>query len=336
MSQLTSEYLRERVLALAKGQDTNFEQLAADIYSFQSVHCPLYRDWLGYFPHESAGGGTVLDIPRLPISAWKLAAVKSGIFEPDVVYTSSGTSGATTARHAVRDRQFYLNNALAAFQNQYGSVSSRCILGLLPAYMERTGSSLVAMVQAFIDRSQVPRSGTYLYDHQSLYKVLMSNKQQRIPTVLIGVSFALLDFVERYTVDFPELIVMETGGMKGRKEEITRGQLHERLTAGFGVSAIHSEYGMTELLSQSYSGGQGIYKPAATKKVIITEMNDPLTEAPHGKAGVINIIDLANVDSCSFIITEDIGIGYADGTFEVLGRLDTADLRGCNLMVSDL
>lgn len=336
MGQLRSDHLRRRVAALAHGEYTNFELLAADIYRLQSEHCQPYRKWLSHFPYNPTEHSTVVDIPRLPISAWKLEKVRTGTFDPAVTYTSSGTSGSTTARHAVRDESFYIKNAIAAFEKQYGPVKERCIVGLLPSYMERTGSSLVSMVQAFIDQSNLSQSGTYLYDHASLHKVLTDNSIRQVPTVLIGVSFALLDFVEQYSIRFPELIVMETGGMKGRKEELTRSQLHRRLTAGFGVSTIHSEYGMTELLSQSYSTGQGIFRPAATKRVIITEMNDPLTVSPYGKAGIINIIDLANVDSCSFIITEDIGVGYADGSFEVLGRLDTADLRGCNLMVSDL
>jgi len=260
----------------------------------------------------------------------------SGDFIPETVYKSSGTTSKAASKHLIAENQLYIQNAINGFQSFYGDISEYCILGLLPSYLERKGSSLVTMVHEFIRKSKYKESGTFLYDHKKLFERLETCKSNNIQTVLIGVSFALVDFIETYKIDFPNLIVMETGGMKGRKKELTRGSLHDKLKNGFGVEKIHSEYGMTELLSQAYSDGYGIYKPSPTMRIVVTELNDPLTVAPYGKAGVINIIDLANIDSCAFLSTEDLGIAYKDGSFEVLGRQDHSDIRGCSLMVSDI
>ena len=202
--------------------------------------------------------------------------------------------------------------------------------------MERSGSSLVGMVEEFVKVSKYEESGMYLNNHKELSALLNGCKERKIPTLLIGVSFGLLDYLEDYQHDFEDLIVMETGGMKGRREEMTKAGLHDRLKSGFGVSDIYSEYGMTELMSQAYSTGGGLFRPSATMKVFITEINDPKCQAAYGKSGIINIIDLANINTCAFLCTDDIGIAYEDGTFEVIGRLDHSDIRGCNLMVSDL
>jgi len=312
---------------------SDFYNLAHNVYDYQKENNTHYSKWASAFSRNIK---TLADIPKLHVSAWKSKIVKTGSFDHDVVFESSGTTGSVTSSHYVKDKEYYLENTVLGFEEVYGSVKNYCILGLLPSYLEREGSSLVAMVDHFIKKSKYEKSGTYLLDHQSLEKVLLSNKSNHIPTVLIGVSFGLLDFIDSYNIEFPELIVMETGGMKGRRAEMSKTRLHEIISAGFGVKKVHSEYGMTELLSQAYSQGSGIYRPSSTMKVIMTEINDPLTQAPFGKAGVISIVDLANIDSCSFISTEDVGIGYEDGTFEIIGRLDQSDIRGCNLMVSDL
>jgi hypothetical protein len=276
------------------------------------------------------------DIPFLPISAFKSNKLHCELIKEEQVFFSSGTTGSAPSKHFVFDLKLYLKNALSIFESFYGKVEEYCFLALLPSYLERSGSSLVQMVDYFIAQSQYQQSGFYLYDHLDLKNQLDDCKKRKIPTVLFGVSFALLDFSEEYSVSFPELIIIETGGMKGRKTEITRDALHNIIAKGFKVDNVHSEYGMTELFSQAYSKNKGVYHPGRTMSVIIKEISDPFNSVEKGKTGIINIIDLANVDSCAFIETQDLGKKYDDGTFEVLGRLDVSDIRGCNLMVSDL
>lgn len=309
-----------------------FHKLAKDVLRFQRESLVCYDNWC-----KHAGFNYNKDcetFPTMHISAWKQHEVYHKE-KAEVVYTSSATTGKGQSIHKVFEKSWYLDNALRGFEYFYGCVSEFCILGLLPSYLERSGSSLVDMVQFFVERSSYDSSGTYLYEFDKLYDILMSNKENSIPTILIGVSFGLLDFIEEYTLSFPELIVMETGGMKGKRAELTKEELHKKLKVGFGVTAIHSEYGMTELLSQAYSKGDGVFYPSPTMAVFTTEINDPFTRCDDGAPGLINIIDLANVDSCSFILTDDLGVSYRDGSFRVLGRLDNSDLRGCNLMVSD-
>ena len=333
LEQISRERLIEQVTKLAQGQSVDFDLLAYQVYQYQYKHCEVYRSWAQSFDKTVE---SVADIPKLHISAWKNHQVISGAYEWEQVYTSSGTTGSSVSKHHVRDVNYYLQNSKLGFEAAYGPISNYCVLGLLPSYLERQGSSLVAMVESFIKLSKYPNSGTYLYDHAELHKILTENSADSIPTLLIGVSFGLLDFVEQYQLTFPELIVMETGGMKGRRTEMSKVAMHTELQEGFGVPMIHSEYGMTELLSQAYSSGNGLFFPSATLKVLTTEINDPLALAPYGKSGIINIIDLANIDSCSFICTEDLGIRHEDGSFEIIGRLDNSELRGCSLMVSDL
>ena len=219
------------------------------------------------------------------------------------------------------------------FEAFYGAVADYCVLGLLPSYLERSGSSLIAMVDHFIQLSKHPKSGFFLYDHAALADVLRQCQKTQQPTLLIGVSFALLDFAEQYSLDLSRITIMETGGMKGRRKEITRQVLHTILQDAFQVDVIHSEYGMTELLSQGYSKGKGIFYPTPTMKVLAREITDPFAVQKNNKTGVLNIIDLANLDSCAFIATDDLGKVAVDGSFEILGRLDSSDVRGCNLMV---
>jgi hypothetical protein len=273
------------------------------------------------------------DIPFLPVEFFKNKDIISGPMAPEIVFTSSGTTGMAQSRHPVSDISIYEKSFRRTFELFYGDIEKNTILALLPSYSEREGSSLIYMVDDLIERSRNPSSGYFLYNHNDLYKTLSDLNEKKAPTILIGVTYALLDFAEKYKLDFPELIVMETGGMKGRRGELIREELHEILRKGFGVSAIHSEYGMTELLSQAYSFGNGIFSCPPWMRVLIRDTNDPLTILEDNKTGGINIIDLANINSCSFIATQDLGKRFSDGSFEVLGRFDNSDIRGCNLLV---
>jgi hypothetical protein len=307
----------------------SFNDVAKELFLFQKENTPIYNSFCSHFDTRQ--------FPIfLPISAFKNHQVVLNDGLLDFYFESSGTTASINSKHYIQDFEFYLSNAQNIFQSQYGSLSQYCILALLPHYLERKNSSLIAMVDHFIKCSVNTDSGFYLNDLDNLMLKLEECKKKNIKTILFGVSFALMDFAEKYDVSFPELIIMETGGMKGRRPEITKEEMHQILSESFGTSAIHSEYGMTELLSQAYSQGDGLFNCGQTMSVIITEINDPFAVCPFGKAGVINVLDLANIDTCAFIATEDIGIAYEDGRFRVLGRLDQSDIRGCNLLISDL
>ena len=323
--------LQSRIVELEHG---DFEALALEVFHFQSEYNPYYRAFLE-MPGILRGPVQCLeDIPCMPISAFRYEQVQTLSWVPEVVFTSSGTTGMQSSRHLVRELSWYSANAIRCFSCFYGPVEQYAILALLPAYLERSGSSLVYMAQDFIERSAHSESGFFLHDQDRLRRVLEQCRSQGIPTLLLGVSFALWDFAASGGVDFPELIVMETGGMKGRREEITREALHEILKEGFGVSAIHSEYGMTELLSQAYSQGNGVFHCPPSLQVRVREVYDPFEMALPGRNGLLNIIDLANLDTLSFIATDDLGRILPSGGFEVIGRLDYSELRGCNLMVN--
>ncbi len=330
------DILKQQIL---KVKDTQFDQLALEVFNYQATHNSLYKTYLSLIQVHPNEVRTITDIPFLPISFFKTHEVlaegegRRAEGSSSATFTSSGTTGSTTSRHFVKDLDFYLQNTVKGFEQFYGDVRDYCILGLLPSYLERSGSSLIAMVDHFIKLSKYAQSGFFLYDHNRLAEVLQQNKKGNIPTLLIGVSFALLDFAEQYSIDLEGVIVMETGGMKGRRKEITRTELHDILKKSFHTKAIHSEYGMTELLSQGYSKGEGIFYPSPTMKILAREITDPFAYQKNHKTGVLNIIDLANLDSCAFIATDDLGRVYKDGSFEILGRLDSSDIRGCNLMV---
>jgi phenylacetate-coenzyme A ligase PaaK-like adenylate-forming protein len=321
---------------IQKVQPATFERLALDVFQYQAAHNPLYREYLSLLHIEPAAVQAFQQIPYLPISFFKTHELKSGNWEAEQVFSSSGTSGQTTSRHAVSNTGQYLQNARRGFAHFYGPVSNYAVFALLPSYLERSGSSLVAMADDFIRRSAYPKSGFFLYNTNDLLQALSESLSKGMPTLLIGVSFALLDLAEQHPMDLSGAIVMETGGMKGRRKEITREELHAQLRQAFQVPHIHSEYGMTELLSQAYSKGQGRFYPAPTLRVTSREIADPLSIQKEGRTGVLNITDLANIDTISFIATDDLGRCYADGSFEVLGRLDASDVRGCNLMVADI
>ncbi|GHM98635.1 acyltransferase [Cytophagales bacterium WSM2-2] len=313
---------------------TNFEDIALDVFRYQYKNNLLYRsyvDALGKVPHKVE---SILDIPFLPIQFFKTHPVISGIWEPELEFTSSATSGMSVSRHAVWNLNFYLENAARIFQQFYGPVEDYHFLALLPSYLERTGSSLIAMIDFFIKRDKTGQSGYYLQNHEDLLSKLQELKKSSKKTLIWGVSFGLLDLAEKFEVDMSQCIVMETGGMKGRRKEWVRDELHAFFCRRFNLPSIHSEYGMTELLSQAYSEGNGYFDYPPWMKVIIRDINDPFAIAGEGKTGAINVIDLANVHSCSFIETEDLGRLINGVKFEVLGRMDNSDVRGCNLLVS--
>lgn len=310
-----------------------FEEAALQVFRHQAVNCAVYREFINGLGIQPMEVKKAENIPFLPIQFFKSHQVVSSAEPVQVTFTSSGTTGIITSRHPVTDVTWYEESFRRAFNLFYGDITDYCVLALLPSYLEREGSSLIYMVEDLIRQSENPDSGFFLYNHQELYQQLLKQQQAGKPTLLIGVTFALLDFIEQYQIHFPKLIIMETGGMKGRRKEMIREELHTQLCAGFGVSAIHSEYGMTELLSQAYSKGDGIFNCPPWMQIRTRDTNDPLSPALEGRTGGINVIDLANINSCSFIATQDLGKVYADGSFEVLGRFDNSDIRGCNLLV---
>lgn len=321
----------ELLLQIADLDANGFEKAALEVFQYQARYNPLYARYLQLLGRPEPR--TLSDIPFLPIRFFKTHEIKSGDWEPQTVFTSSSTSGQTPSRHLVRDLNFYLDNTRRAFARQWGDPSEWCVLALLPSYLERGGSSLVAMADHFIRLSKYAESGFFLHDFGRLADVLAQCRVEGRKTLLLGVSFALLDLAEQGLMDLSGITIMETGGMKGRRRELTRSELHDTLRAAFGVQAIYSEYGMTELFSQAYTRGSAGFEPAPTMRVLCTEINDPFCTVAAGRSGVLNIIDLANLDTCSFIQTEDVGRVFAGHNFEVLGRLDVAEMRGCNLMV---
>jgi hypothetical protein len=270
----------------------------------------------------------------LPIHFFKSHTVICGTWKPEIVFSSSATTGSIVSRHLVRSLDFYLKNALSIFERFYGSIEHYHFLALLPSYLERSGSSLIAMIDYFIKNDASGHSGFYLNNYDELVLKIADLKKSTRKVILWGVSFALLDLAEKFEMDLSSCIVMETGGMKGRRKEWVREELHIFLCKRFNLKQVHSEYGMTELLSQAYSQGNGYFQPPAWMKIQIRDINDPFQRLREGRVGGVNIIDLANANSCSFIETADLGRALGDSNFEVLGRADNSDLRGCNLLIS--
>ena len=267
------------------------------------------------------------------ISFFKNKTIKSNALPDEAIFTSSGTTGMHTSKHHVPDLGFYETNFLRSFELFYGDIRDYTVLALLPGYLERKGSSLIYMTNKLIAESQQPKSGFYLYDHHKLVQVIQDLEQRQQKVLLLGVTHALLDLADAYKMQLQHTTIMETGGMKGKRKELTRQELHQYLTARLGVSAIHSEYGMTELLSQAYSHGEGLFRCPPWMQIRIRDPYDPLSAMPDGASGGINVIDLGNIDSCAFIETADLGKKHLDGSFEILGRFDNSDIRGCNLLV---
>lgn len=311
-----------------------FERLALQVFRHQAKNCLVYKEYIGHLGISIDHVNSVKAIPYLPIVFFKTHDILSSAEDIEIEFSSSGTTGMSQSRHLVTDLSIYDESFNRAFERFYGKIRETCLLALLPSYLERDGSSLIYMTDALLQQSRHPDSGYFLHNHEELYQKLLDLQQSGQKTILIGVTYALLDFIEKYRIVFPELIVMETGGMKGKRKEMVRDELHGELQSGFGVSAIHSEYGMTELLSQAYSYGEGLFNCPPWMKVLLRDTNDPLSLITGNKTGGINVIDLANINSCSFIATQDLGKLFPDGSFEVLGRFDNADIRGCNLLVN--
>ncbi|GAB2760729.1 LuxE/PaaK family acyltransferase [Salinimicrobium soli] len=311
----------------------DFRKLALQTFKFQYSNNKVYRQFCDLLNIDPSEVKELEEIPFLPIEFFKSHSIISSEKDPVIIFTSSGTTGMQTSKHEVIDLEVYKKSFRKGFENFYGNIEDYAVLALLPSYLEREGSSLIYMVEDIINRSGNPHSGFYLHDLDSLKEKLdyLESKQQKV--LLIGVSFALLDLVEKYTFSLKHTIVMETGGMKGRRKEMIRTELHEVLKKGFGVPVIHSEYGMTELLSQAYSFGNGIFECPPWMQVLVRDPEDAQTLLPEGKSGGLNVIDLANIFSCSFIATQDLGKKLGDGKLEILGRFDNSDIRGCNLMV---
>ncbi len=309
----------------------SFIEKAVRLMQYQYTNNTVYQQWNDILKADIASISSLTDIAFLPISFFKTHEVVCGEFEPQIIFESSGTTQPGTSRHYVKDAKLYRKSFLEAFTCFYDNVKDWCIIGLLPSYLERRNSSLVLMVDELIKESNHGSSGFYLYDFQRLRKVLAELEDMNQKTLLIGVTFALLDFAEQFPMQLEHTVVMETGGMKGRRKELTREEVHSALCYKLGIPAVHSEYGMTELLSQAYSKGMGRFYCPPRMKVLVRDEEDPLLIKEVGK-GALNIIDLANVHSCSFIATDDVGIVYEDGSFEMHGRIDNSDIRGCSLL----
>jgi phenylacetate-coenzyme A ligase PaaK-like adenylate-forming protein len=313
--------------------EKSFEDIALALFRFQAKNNPVYRQYIRNLAVNINKIHTVNSVPFLPISFFKTQSIKTGDWNPETTFASSGTTGSSTSSHQIMNVQFYLNHAVRCFEHFFGSITNYHFLALLPSYLERTNSSLVAMMDHFIKQSGSEHSGFYLHDTDKLVNdlKLLTNDSKKV--ILWGVSFALLDLTERYQLDLKHCIVFETGGMKGRRKELTRDELHTILSKQLNVKKIYSEYGMTELLSQSYSKGGAHFFCPPWMKILGRDITDPLEIGLQNQTCGINVIDLANWHSISFIETEDMGKCYENGTFEVLGRLDNSEVRGCNLMV---
>jgi hypothetical protein len=337
--QNTAKDLKSHVLRVT---NENFEDLALQVFRFQAESCQVYQQYLSYLNINPQEVKTLSQIRFLPIEFFKSHDVLSGNVSPKIIFESSGTTGSNTSQHQVADPNFYLQISQQIFEKFYCQLSDYQIFALLPSYLERQNSSLVFMVEHFIKETKSSHSGFFLNDYKVLLNAIRKaseNRNSKTKILLIGVTFALLDLAESghdltFLQEIPNLIIMETGGMKGRRKELLREEVHEILTEAFGVTKIHSEYGMTELLSQGYSMGEGVFELPPSMKIFLRDVNDPFS-SPQTKtrSGGLNVIDLANIDSCSFIETKDLGYFTENNKFKIIGRFDNSDIRGCNLML---
>ncbi len=332
---LNRHHYTERLLNI--DTEAAFEALALELFHYQRENNPVYAKFLTHLPHRLSKVQEFAQIPFLPIETFKQHKVVTGNFEPEVIFTSSGTTGDQVSRHFVREKDWYTKVYLEIFRRFYGAKAPDgfTILALLPGYLERNGSSLIEMTAGLIRACGDPDAGFFLNDFERLESLLRKKKTENRKVILLGVTHALLDFAESNGFAFPELIIMETGGMKGKRKEITRDEVHRQLKAAFMVDQVHSEYGMTELLSQAYSKGDGQFSSPPWMRILLRATDDPFARVTIGRTGGVNIIDLANVDSCAFLATSDLGRIHADGSFEILGRFDASDVRGCNLLVQE-
>ena len=316
----------ERIFSISSPEQ--FNAMALEVFRFQAEHCAVYAEYLRLIGADAASITRIEDIPMLPIGLFKSHDIYSAATPPQIVFTSSATTGMSFSRHLVADTSIYERDFTEGFRLFYGDIKQWSVYGLLPNYLERTGSSLVYMVDSLI--RQAGSGGFYLHNYEKLLSDMVADSR---PKILIGVTYALLELAEKYAPKLDNTVVMETGGMKGRRKEMSKEELHGLLCSAFGVERIHSEYGMAELLSQGYSTGEGLFASPPWMRVIVRDINDPFTHLEAGRRGAIDIIDLGNIYSCSFIATEDVGIAYADNTFRIEGRITDADIRGCNLLV---
>ncbi len=310
-----------------------FDKMALKVFRFQYENNLVYREFCDFLKTDVQKVKTIQQIPFLPIQFFKSRSVVSNSNPIQTTFTSSGTTGLVTSQHLVTDVSIYEESYRKGFSQFYGNIEDYVVLALLPSYLEREGSSLIHMVDDLIQLSNHPDSGFYLHNYDELIEKIIQLDQSGQNVILIGVTYALLDLIEKQSFQLENTIIMETGGMKGKRKEMIREELHQQLCNGFGVKSIHSEYGMTELLSQAYSLGEGIFECPSWMQISIRDTEDALSYVREGKTGGINVIDLANINSCSFIATQDLGKKYSNGSFEVLGRFDHSDIRGCNLMV---
>ncbi len=336
ITQINYNYLTERVFSIKQGANAAFEALALELFAIQYHHNILYRQFCDSFSAKPQTVKNLQQIPFLPIEFFKTQKVVTPLFrnENPTLFTSSGTSQTSVSKHYVTDLALYEKSFLNSFELFYGKPNAYCMLALLPSYLERNGSSLVYMAQKLIELSKNPLSNFYLDNYDELVKTILTLKEKQQKVFLLGVSYALLDLAEKGIHPDENFIVMETGGMKGKRPEMLKAELHETLKTKLGVNQIHSEYGMTELLSQAYAKKDGIFTSPPWMKILIRDTNDPFSYLATGKSGGINVIDLANINSCCFIATQDLGKMYAEGNFELMGRFDNSDLRGCNLLVN--
>ena len=322
---------KDKIFTIRSSKD--FEALALEVFQYQAKNNETYSKYVNHLEIIPGNIHQLDRIPFLPIEFFKTFKIITGKDVPGKIFTSSGTTGSGTSKHYITDISWYMESFTRTFQYFYGNPEQYCLLALLPFYLEREGSSLIYMMDYLIRNSKNPESGFYLDKLDILAEKIILLREQNQKILLFGVSFALLNLAEKYKPDLSGQIVMETGGMKGRREEITREELHEVLNKAFNTKVIHSEFGMTELLSQAYSKGDGIFHTPLWMKVLIRDSYDPFFYVKKGQSGGINVIDLANYNSCSFIETKDLGRLLPNGGFEVLGRFDSSDVRGCNLML---
>jgi phenylacetate-coenzyme A ligase PaaK-like adenylate-forming protein len=329
---VSTKHISEQIFAINEHNDVLFEQLALELFQYHAKKNETYRSFIGHLGVDPTLVLKLSEIPFMPISFFKRNTI--GVFNapPEAVFLSSGTTGMERSQHHVSSLAVYDESLFTAFNQFFGNVQDYCILALLPSYLERSNSSLVYMTQKLMKKSGHADDGFYLDRLTSLSKVLKKNSDKGVKTLLIGVTFALLELAEKHPQQLKNCIVMETGGMKGKRKEMPREEVHSELKNAFGLTSIASEYGMTELLSQAYSMGNGIFKTPPWMRVYVRETTDPLAVSSRGK-GVLNVIDLANIHSCPFIATQDLGHIHQDQSFEVIGRMDDSDVRGCNLMV---
>jgi hypothetical protein len=331
-----TDKLKQKVSDLKNNSaSSDFETLALEVFEYQSRHCDVYKQYLSYIGTTVSKVNNCADIPFLPIDFFKKFYVSSKGNKHQTFFQSSSTSGKGVSKHYVFDLNYYLTNSINCFESNFNPVDSYCHLALMPSYLENRNSSIINMLDNFIKRSKYQQSGFFLYNHQELQDIVLKNEAMEIPTILWGVTFALLDFGKDFPLPLNNTSIIETGGMKGRKKELTRKELYQLFKQYFGNQcSIYSEYGMTELFSQSYSLKDGLFKCPPQMRVTGRDLSDPLSNKIEGRGLGLNVIDLANIDTCSFLALQDLGNIYPDGTFEVLGRIDFSDERGCSLMVS--